>query len=392
MANLTTIELLEKLIAFDTTSDRSNLPMIDFIEAYLNKQVVSALRFYDDSGKKANLYATIGPANQRGIILSGHTDTVPVTGQHWTKNPYQLTEQDGLLYGRGTSDMKGFVAAVLAAVPTIVAAKLAIPIHLAFSYDEEVGCIGVRSLIDYLSTQPVLPLGCIIGEPTSMKLTLSHKGKVALRVKVQGKSCHSGMSPFGVNAIHYANRLISFIEKKVTEYAQDSVLDERFQVPYTTMQVGVIKGGEALNIVPEHCIFDFEIRNIPADDPLLFITALKSQAKVVEKEMQAIDQQSQIEFEWLTDYPGLSMSAEEPFVQMIMNTLKNREIEAISFGTEGGLFQSALNIPVVVCGPGSMAQGHQPDEFISVKQLICCDQFLKDLIKNLKDFKAPSLD
>lgn len=383
MLDLTTIELLEKLVAFDTTSDRSNLLLIDFIEKYLSQYGVSTLRFKDESGEKANIYATIGPKNKRGIILSGHTDTVPVVGQNWTVDPYKLTQQDDLLYGRGTADMKGFIAAVLAAVPKIISAQLPIPIHLAFSYDEEVGCIGVRSLIRYLSEQPVLPLGCIIGEPTSMRLTLSHKGKFALRVKVTGKACHSGMSPLGVNAIHYANRLMMLIEAQSIEYSKGK--DDRFLIPYTTMQVGVIEGGTALNIVPETCVFDFEIRNVPADDPMVFITELEVVARDLVKEMQLVDQESQIEFEWLTEYPGLSMPATDPFVQVIIDSLESDEIETISFGTEGGLFQSQLGIPVVVCGPGSMAQGHQPDEFIAIEQLIRCDNFLMNLIDELKN-------
>lgn len=383
MLDLTTIGLLEKLVAFDTTSDHSNLPLIDFIEKYLSQYGVSTLRFKDESGEKANIYATIGPKNKRGIILSGHTDTVPVVGQNWTVDPYKLTQQDDLLYGRGTADMKGFIAAVLAAVPKIISAQLPIPIHLAFSYDEEVGCIGVRSLIRYLSEQPVLPLGCIIGEPTSMRLTLSHKGKFALRVKVTGKACHSGMSPLGVNAIHYANRLMMLIEAQSIEYSKGK--DDRFLIPYTTMQVGVIEGGTALNIVPETCVFDFEIRNVPADDPMVFITELEVVARELVKEMQLVDQESQIEFEWLTEYPGLSMPATDPFVQVIIDSLESDEIETISFGTEGGLFQSQLGIPVVVCGPGSMAQGHQPDEFIAIEQLIRCDNFLMNLIDELKN-------
>lgn len=384
MSELTTIELLEKLIAFDTTSDRSNLPLIHFIEEYLGEYGISALKIKNETGEKANLYATIGPENKRGIILSGHTDTVPVAGQNWTVDPYKLTQQEGRLYGRGTTDMKGFIAAVLAAVPKIISAQLSIPIHLAFSYDEEVGCIGVRSLIHYLSEQPIKPLGCIIGEPTSMRLTLSHKGKIALRVKIKGKACHSGMSSFGVNAIHYANRLMTLIEKQTLEYAKDKIKDDRFLIPYTTMQIGVIEGGAALNIVPENCVFDFEIRNIPADDPTIFITELEIAARELVKEMQLVDKDSQIEFKWLTDYPGLSMSVSDPFVQVIIDSLKSDEIEAISFGTEGGLFQSQLNIPVVVCGPGSMEQGHQPDEFISIEQLNTCDDFLMNLIKKLK--------
>lgn len=384
MSDLTTIELLEKLIAFDTTSDRSNLPLINFIDEYLSRYGISSLRFKDESGKKANLYATIGPKNKKGVILSGHTDTVPVTGQKWTVDPYKLTQQDDLLYGRGTADMKGFIAAVLAAVPKIISAQLPIPIHLAFSYDEEVGCIGVRSLIRYLSEQPVLPLGCIIGEPTSMRLTLSHKGKVALRVKVTGKACHSGMSPLGVNAIHYANRLMMLIEAQSLEYSKEKIKDQRFLIPYTTMQVGVIEGGTALNIVPDTCVFDFEIRNIPADDPTIFISKLEIAARELEKEMQLVDLNSHIEFNWITEYPGLSMPVTDSFVQIITDSLKHNETEAISFGTEGGLFQSELNIPVVVCGPGSMKQGHQPDEFISIEQLDSCDSFLKNLIERLK--------
>lgn len=384
MSNLTTVEILEKLVAFDTTSSCSNLPLIHFIEEYLKGYGVSVLKFKSENGEKANLYATIGPENKSGIILSGHTDTVPVTGQAWTMDPYKLTRKKDCLYGRGTADMKGFLAAILAAVPKIIEAKLSIPIHLAFSYDEEIGCIGVRSMIDYLAKQPITPLGCIIGEPTSMRLTLSHKGKVAVRVKIKGKACHSGMSPLGVNAIHYANRLMSLIENQALEYAKSKVKDKRFLIPHTTMQIGTITGGTALNIVPETCVFDFEIRNIPADNPTHFINELKAAAKDLVKEMRLTDQDCQIDFEWLTDYPGLSMSDNDSFVHLVRDSLQSDEIEAISFGTEAGLFQSKLNIPAVVCGPGSMTQGHQPDEFIKIEQLNFCDEFLMSLIDNIR--------
>lgn len=385
MSESTTVELLEKLIAFDTTSHRSNLPLIAFIEDYLARHGVTARKIEDDSGEKANLYTTIGPENRSGVMLSGHTDTVPVAGQDWTVDPFRLTVRGEHLYGRGTADMKGFLAAVLAAVPHMVKADLAVPIHLAFSHDEEVGCLGVRTLIADLARQPQPPMACLVGEPTSMRLATAHKGKIAMRVHCRGKACHSGMAPEGVNAIHAAAHLITRVEAMATEKAAHGPFDDRFAIPHTTLQVGTIRGGEAVNIVPEACHFDLEIRNVPEDDPEALLGELVKLAESLEVGMQAVHADSEIRMERRSAYPGLSMDENDDLVALVRRLLEDNTPERIGYGTEGGLFQNELGIPTLVCGPGSMAQGHQPDEFTTLSQLSCCDRFLKRLIAMLSE-------
>lgn len=391
MPSDTAVDLLGGLVAFDTTSDRSNLPMIAFIEDYLARHGVASRRIPDESGDKANLYATIGPADRPGIMLSGHTDTVPVTGQAWTVEPYRLTASNDRLYGRGAADMKGFIAAVLATVPGMVEAGLAVPVHLAFSHDEEVGCLGVRTLLADLLRLPVRPAACVVGEPTSMRPATAHKGKLAVRLHVQGKACHSGMAPEGVNAIHAAARLATRVEEMAAAKARQGPFDQRFAVPHTTLQVGTIEGGAALNIVPEACRLDVEIRCVPGDDPGALIGELMAAASSLEAGMRATYPQAGIHLERLSEYPGLSMADDDALVEFVMSLLEERDLERIGYGTEGGLFRGELGIPTVVCGPGSMAQGHQPDEFVTREQLARCEAFLARLTAALAEPEAARL-
>nr|WP_300311630.1 acetylornithine deacetylase [Halomonas sp.] len=388
MSQASTVDLLAELVAFDTTSHRSNLPLIAFIESYLTRHGVSSRRVLNATGGKANLYATIGPVDRSGVMLSGHTDTVPVTGQAWQFEPFQLTAEGERLYGRGTADMKGFLAAVLAAVPAMVKADLAVPIHLAFSHDEEVGCLGVRSLIADLARYPQQPVACVVGEPTSMRLATAHKGKLAVRLHVRGKACHSGMAPEGVNAIHAAARLVAWVEDKATEKARLGPFDERFAIPHTTLQVGTIQGGAALNIVPQDCQLDLEIRNVPEDDPEAMLEELMNLVAEWQSEMRRVHADTSIRLERLSDYPDLSMADDDALVAFILALLDDRTRERIGYGTEGGLFQRELGIPTLVCGPGSMAQGHQPDEFVTRDQLARCDAFLARLITALESAEA----
>lgn len=388
MSQQNVVDLLTELVAFDTTSDRSNLPLIAFVEDYLDRHGVTARRVPDASGEKANLYATIGPADRAGVMLSGHTDTVPVTGQAWSVEPFELTADGGNLYGRGTADMKGFLAAVLAAVPAMVEADLAVPLHLAFSHDEEVGCLGVRALLADLAEQPLQPAACLVGEPTSMRPATAHKGKLGVRLHVRGRACHSGMAPEGVNAIHTAARLACRVEEMAAAKARHGPFDERFAIPHTTLQVGTIEGGTALNIVPQDCHLDLEIRNVPADDPEQLLGELMELAAELQAGMRETDPDTGIRMEPLHDYPGLSMADDHALVEFILSLLDERALERIGYGAEAGLFQRDLGIPTVVCGPGSMAQGHQPDEFITREQLARCGAFLDRLIAALSGPEA----
>lgn len=373
-------ELLAQLVRFDTTSRESNLALIDFVRTYLQGHGVACELVFNAQKSKANLLATIGPAQVPGIVLSGHTDVVPVDGQRWTVAPFELTEKDGKLYGRGTADMKGYIACVLACVPALVQAPLRMPVHIALSYDEEVGCLGVRSLIERFHAQPVKPLLCVIGEPTELKPVLGHKGKLAMRCEVQGAACHSAYAPSGVNAIEYAARLISELVRLGESLKVPDQLDERFAPPFSTVQTGVINGGKALNIVPQNCTFDFEVRSLPAQDPWRVAQQLRGYAEqTLLPAMQAVSEQCAISFSELSSYPGLATSVESQAAEWVAQFCGSRDYGTVAFGSEGGLFDQA-GIPTVVCGPGSMEQGHKPDEFISVEQLAACDRMLEQVV------------
>ena len=373
-------ELLAQLVSFDTTSRESNLALIDFVRNYLQHHGVSCELLFNEQKSKANLLATIGPADVPGIVLSGHTDVVPVDGQRWSVAPFELTEKDGKLYGRGTADMKGYIACVLASVPALVQAPLRMPVHIALSYDEEVGCLGVRSLIEAFHANPVKPLLCVIGEPTELKPVLGHKGKLAMRCEVHGAACHSAYAPSGVNAIEYAAQLIIELGRLGEELKAPQHHDRSFDPPFSTVQTGMIAGGKALNIVPQHCSFDFEVRSLPAQDPWQVADRLRGYAEhTLLPAMQAVSAQCAIHFSELSSYPGLSTAAQSQAAEWVAGFCGSREYGTVAFGSEGGLFDQA-GIPTVVCGPGSMDQGHKPDEFISVAQLEACDRMLERVL------------
>lgn len=389
-------QILRQLISFDTTSYKSNLDLIAYVRELLTKQGVESECVYDQSGEKANLYATIGPTDRPGVMLSGHTDVVPVEGQAWTTNPFALTRRDEHYIGRGTADMKGFIASALAAVPAMKAAELSTPIHLALSYDEEVGCLGVRRLISMLSTMPTQPKLAIIGEPTSMQAVTGHKGKTAFSVIVTGKSGHSAYTSDAVNAIEYAARLIAFINTLHQQRAQQGPFDQGYKVPHSTLHVGTISGGTALNIVPNRCEFVFEIRNIPTDLPDAIISEITATADKFEAQMRRTSADASIVITEKTAYPALNTAPDHPAVTFVKELLNpnesaidsvaldpNDEVQTgkVSFGTEGGLFSQSLGVPAVVCGPGNIAQAHKPDEFLATSQLLQCDKLMHQLVQ-----------
>ena len=378
------IELLNTLIGFDTISYKSNLELIEFIQSYLSSYGIDSTLIHDESGKKANLYATIGRTDIGGVMLSGHTDVVPIAGQDWDTDPFSLTESSDKLYGRGSADMKGFIALVLSRVPEMVSKELTKPIHLAFSYDEEIGCVGVKRMLDLLEHQPIKPSCCIIGEPTGMEVVIGHKGKLATRVKVRGHACHSGQSPLGVNAIDFASELIVYIRKLAYEKAQNGPFDKDYEVPYTTLHTGVVGGGTALNIVPNLCQFDFEIRHLYEENPQHLLNQIKSFARDhLEKEMHLIDCDTGFDFETLATYPGLLTDPGIEFVRYVKQLLDNDAHSKVIFGSEGGLFQKRLGIPTLVCGPGNIDQAHKANEYISLDQLQKGGNFLDCLLESL---------
>ncbi|SFU15777.1 acetylornithine deacetylase [Kosakonia arachidis] len=372
-------ELLEQLVAFNTTSRESNLALIDFVRRYLTGLDVDCELIHNDERSKANLYARLGPPGNGGVMLSGHSDVVPVDGQNWSVPPFVLTEREGKLYGRGTADMKGFIACILAAVPHFLTQPLAQPLHLAISYDEEVGCLGVRTLLDALSLRPEKPDICLIGEPTELQPVLGHKGKLGVRCEVQGAACHSAYAPQGVNAIEYAAKLIHQLTVIGQRLAAPERQDARFDPPFTTVQTGVIHGGRALNIVPAECTFDFEVRTLPQDDAQEVARELEcyTQHELL-PQMHAVNGDAAIRFYPISGYPGLYTAAQSAAARLIAHLTGSEAFSTVAFGTEGGLFHQA-GIPSVVCGPGSMAQGHKPDEFITVEQLDACDALLRRL-------------
>ncbi|MFG1174483.1 acetylornithine deacetylase [Erwiniaceae bacterium CAU 1747] len=366
--------ILAALLAFDTTSRASNLALIHYIRDFLCALGIESQLFFDDSGGKANLYARLGPQGDGGVMLSGHTDVVPVDGQSWSVPPFQLTEKEGRCYGRGSADMKGFIACVLASLRDFQARPLRMPLHLAFSYDEEVGCLGVRSLVAHLKASAEKPAMCIIGEPTEMAPVYGHKGKVAMRCEVDGHACHSAYAPSGVNAIAYAARLINRLDAlgEGLKVRQDS----RFDPPFSTLQVGTIRGGSALNIVPQACTFDFEIRYLPGEDVSNVTDALCDYAKhTLLPAMQQVAAESAIRFQPLSHYPGLLTDTQSDFARWLAEWSGCDSFSTVAFGTEGGLFDEA-GVATLVCGPGSMEQGHKPDEFVSVEQLARCQKML----------------
>lgn len=375
----TSRDLLADLIAFDTTSRESNLALIDYVRAYLAGLGIDSELLFNAERSKANLYARIGPAGAGGVMLSGHSDVVPVDGQSWSVPPFQLRERDGRLYGRGTADMKGFIACVLASLPRFLAEPLRLPLHIAISYDEEVGCLGVRSLVERLRASPERPAICLIGEPTEMRPVLGHKGKLAMRCEVHGAACHSAYAPQGVNAIEYAAKLIGRLGEIGERLAAPEYHDSRFDPPYSTVQTGLIQGGRALNIVPAECRFDFEMRALPADDPQQVAAELRDYAeRELLPRMRAVSAASDIRFSELSSYPGLLTDAASDAARLLALIAEREDFTTVAFGTEGGLFDEA-GVATVVCGPGSMEQGHKPDEFVSLDQLARCDAMLARL-------------
>ena len=377
--------ILARLIAFDTTSTTSNLELIDFVRNLLEDHGARSQLVHNDDHSCANLYATIGPDQVGGVMLSGHTDVVPTTGQDWNSDPYQMQTGDELLTGRGACDMKGFIACVLAALPLIREKPLHTPLHLAFSYDEEIGCVGAKRLVETMAGFEVKPRVGLIGEPTDMAMVLGHKGKVSYRVTVTGLSCHSAYISNGVNAVEYAAELIAFI-RSMNQRVQQQQLDQSYSVPYSTFHVGNIRGGTALNIVPKQCQFEFEIRNLPQQDIATLVHDIRHYASdVLLTDMLARYPEASIEFDELSYYPGLHT---DPASAVIACTRAINPIDRIgdnvSFGTEAGLFDD-IGINCLVCGPGSIDQAHKPDEFVRREQLRYCDQMLENLVHRCRE-------
>ena len=380
----TTEEILVDLVAFNTVSARSNLQLIEYVEAYLVDWGIGSVRVVSDDGSKSNLYATIGPADRAGVVLSGHTDVVPVANQPWESDPFDLTERtvDGQLrlYGRGSADMKGFAAAVLAMVPDFVAADLKTPIHIALSYDEEIGCLGVGRMIAKMCDELTTPQLVIIGEPTSMQIVIAHKGSQGFRTEITGVAAHSSSPHLGVNAIAYAAEIIRFLLELAAEKQADGDPANGFHPPWTTFNVGQIQGGEALNIIPEHCAFNWEFRPLPDEDT----AAIKARydvfiAEQIEPRLRAENPAASIVTRPLAAVPPLHRDDNSPAERLARHLTGANTTHTAAYVAEASQFQAG-GIPAVICGPGNIDQAHQANEWIAVDQLNQCTDFLRRLL------------
>lgn len=381
------LEILSTLIAFPTVSRDSNLGMIEWIRDHLRAHGIAARLSYDGSGAKANLFATLGPGTSGGIILSGHTDVVPVDGQDWDTDPFKATLVHQRLYGRGACDMKGFLAAILANLDTLLNAPRPRPIHLAFTYDEEVGCLGVKTLLSDLKAAGIAPSVCVVGEPTDMRVVRSHKGSRNYRCCVRGVEAHASQTQNGVNAIQYAAQIIHHIHQFSEQLASDPDPDCGFETPYSTIQTSLIHGGLARNIVPRDCEFTFGYRYLPGDDPdAMYGHVEQFSTQKVLPAMRARSESTDISFEKLSDNPALRPHANGLLTRFI-GGLAGVEGEGggVSYMTEGGLYQQA-GIAAVICGPGSIAQAHKPNEYLELSQLAQCETFVKALSEKAQQY------
>ena len=374
-----TIDILDKLIAFDTVSARSNLEMIAYIEEFLRARGFAVHRVPDATGDKAGLYASVGPEGA-GVMLSAHTDVVPVAGQDWTRDPFRLIAEGERLYGRGTTDMKGYLAAMLAVADRAAKADLTEPLKLAISYDEEVGCLGIRDMIGELEGSIGLPRAAFVGEPTSMEVAVGHKGKAGLRAVCYGQNGHSALAPNFVNALHLAAGFVSELKSLQDDLAVNGARDTAYSIPYSTVHVGKLTGGEALNIVPDRAEVTFEYRHLVADTPEDLRARIDAAAERVAAPYRVAFAEARIEVEEYMSYPGLNLPETDEVVSLAQRLAQSNTTTKVAFGTEAGYFHG-LGIPTVVCGPGSMeGQGHKPDEYITRSQLAACDAMLANVL------------
>ena len=384
-ADLLSLELIDRLMSFDTTSDRSNLPLIEFVRDYLAELGIESHLTYDDAREKANLFATIGPADRAGVILSGHTDIVPVASQQWTVDPHTITRRGDRLHGRGTADMKAFIAITLAFAKMFRDRDIQIPIHYALSYDEEVGALGVPGLIEDMQARVAQPAACIVGEPSYMKVVKAHKGKIVCRAEFTGIEAHSGVAHIGANAIEAAGKTIAHIAEMGRRFREDGPHDEAFEDPqYTTVQICMVNGGTAVNIVPNFTNFDFDIRHLPSQDPYDILGEIQD---FVERsalpDLRRVSAKTEAK---VIVHPGgaiaLDTDEDDPVIRLAKDLTGETKTQKVVFGTEAGYFQRA-GIPTVVCGPGHIDQAHQPDEFVEIDQIALCEQFFHKLTDRL---------
>lgn len=379
-----TVAWLKTLIGFDTVSRNSNLALIEYVADYLHGVGLKPWLAYDADGAKANLFVTLPAANgdmSGGLVLSGHTDVVPVEGQAWHSDPFCAQVREGRVYGRGSCDMKGFIASVLAAVPQMQAASLLRPMHVALSYDEEIGCLGAPVMLAELVRRGLNPQHCIVGEPTSMRMVVAHKGIHTFCCRVHGKSAHSSLTPQGVNAIEYAARLIVYINQLADELKKRQDHDDDFDVPFSTLSTGLIRGGTAVNIIPNMCEFEFDYRNLPHMRPADVALPIQRYIdEVLQPQMQAVDGQCRIDMMQRENVPALGQAEHHALYELVAQLVDDAARHKVAYATEGGQFQAA-GMQTVICGPGSIEQAHKADEYVQLSQLARCDGFLRSLVR-----------
>ncbi|NKB58257.1 MAG: acetylornithine deacetylase [Alphaproteobacteria bacterium] len=386
--SMTPVEMIGALVGFDTTSAKSNLALIDFVRDYLAGYGIDSRYVRSDDGTKANLWATIGPDEPGGVVLSGHTDVVPVDGQPWDSDPFEVVEKEDRLYGRGVADMKSYIAIALSLVPEMLAKPLARPIHFALTHDEEVGCIGAPRLIRDVVENLPRPGAVIIGEPTEMQVVDAHKGINSFTTTVCGHEAHSSLTHHGVNAVMTAGKLIAFLGDLAAEKAANPEPDSRFDPPYSTIHVGTVEGGTALNIVARHCAFKWEIRALPGDDPAETVARLEEYCeREIIPAMRRVVPETGVETTPRVTVPALNPDPGSPAEQLVFALTGTNSTNAVSYATEGGQFQQA-GLPAVVCGPGSIEQAHKPNEWISLEQVVAGEQFARRLIARCQESES----
>jgi acetylornithine deacetylase len=380
------LDWVKKLVGFDTTSRESNLGLIETVRDYLRAAGLEPTLTHDRTGGKANLFATV-PAHDGtttgGIVLSGHTDVVPVDGQQWDSDPFAPQVREGKLFGRGTSDMKGFIGVNLALLSDMQRARLSKPLHFALSFDEEVGCVGAPLMIEELVKRGVRPDGCIVGEPTSMRPVIAHKGINAYRCCVRGHAAHSSLTSKGLNAIEYAARLICFIRDVADRMRADGPFDQAYDVPFSTAQTSTISGGNSLNTVPSACEFQFEFRNLPTLDPESIFQQIDAYARdTLLPSMRREHADAAIDIIRIASAPGLDAAEDAAIIKLVRALTADQDKRKVAYGTEAGLFKNA-GVPAVVCGPGDIQQAHKANEFVALEQLAACEAFSHKLIRSL---------
>ncbi|MBV9749559.1 MAG: acetylornithine deacetylase [Acetobacteraceae bacterium] len=379
-------ETLARLVAFPTVAGEPNAALIGWLAEQLS-ELGARVRVLDGAqAGRANLFASLGPDSGDGIVLSAHSDVVPVAGQDWSSDPFALTERtDGRLHARGAVDMKGFLACALAAAARAADPPLGRPLHLAVSHDEELGCVGVRTMLDTLAREGFRASGCIVGEPTDMQVVLGHKGKLAGRILCLGEAAHSANPARGCNAINLAAAMVRQTERLQRWLREHGVWDDSYEVPSSTVHIGTIQGGTALNVVPDRCEMAFEMRLVPGEEPESLLGKLRRAARRVTAPARAGGRNARVEIEVGNAYPGLAMPDGGPFVAFVRSAAPVRSSgrERVDFGTEGGLFRQRLGLPTVVCGPGSIGRAHRADEYITRAELAARDAFLDRILETL---------